>query len=154
MGAPKDWVHTFRFHPHICSVCLETGEQLQGLGEPGETSSRLPLPLLPTLSLDNRRDSPGGGGTASSALPGVQNAESAERLLDGVLNENGAPLTFYLEALVVHRPPQGRIPAWAGGGDSGKEACPLGWPRPETWCVPMPRALCPWGCASAGLTTL
>lgn len=52
------------------------------------------LPLLPTLSLDNRRDSPGRGGTASSALPRVQNAESAKRLLDRVLNENAAPSPF------------------------------------------------------------
>lgn len=72
MGAPKDRVQTFRFHPHICYVCLETARSGSTVwGSLGETSSPLPLPLLPTLSLDSRRE-PRGGETASSALPGVQ----------------------------------------------------------------------------------
>ena len=53
MGAPKDRVQTFPFHPHICCVCLETGERPWGLEEPGETGggepfsfpSPLPLPF-------------------------------------------------------------------------------------------------------------
>lgn len=68
---------------------------VQGLGDLGETEEGvcpsplpllchslpfavrvLPLSLLPTFSRDNRRDSPGGGGTASNDFPRVQNAVS------------------------------------------------------------------------------
>lgn len=99
MGAPKDCLRLF-FSVHIFAVCAwrETGEA--GMcpfpllflchSLPFAVCVLLPPPL-PTFSLDNRRDSPGGVGTASSAFPGFQNTESAKRLLDGVLNENGAP---------------------------------------------------------------
>lgn len=102
----------------------------------------LPLSLLPTFSVDNRRDSPGGGVLLIMTFLGSK-MQSAKRLLDGVLNENGAP------HLLSGSVDKGRIPAWAGGGDSGKEACPTAdWPGPETLCPPratghVPRGTCP-----------
>lgn len=51
--------------------------------------------LLSTLSLDGKRESSGREGIASNAFPGVKDAESAERLLNGILNGNGL-LTFYM----------------------------------------------------------
>lgn len=78
MGALRGWLH-------ICFICLETGERPRVWVSPERRRlcpSLLPmlchfLPVavcassqLPTLSVDNRRDSPGGGtAQAEGVLP-------------------------------------------------------------------------------------
>lgn len=108
MGAPKDWLQTFPFCLHIHCVCLETGEWPPGLGDPEETEEGvcsplplchsfpfavwvLPASLLPTLSLNNRRASPGGTGTAKPCLSWGPKCGASQRLLDGALNEKETP---------------------------------------------------------------
>lgn len=90
-------------------------------------------PSCPLFSLDNKRDSPGAGGTASDAFPGSKMQKSAKRWLDGVSNENGAP--HLLSGSIANvQTPSGQDPSM-GWGKGLKEACPvLGWPRPETLC--------------------
>lgn len=55
-------------------------------------------------------------------------------------------LTFYLPARIMHRFPLDKIPAWPGGGDSGKEAhLPFRWVRAEVLCLPHAK-----GCVAYG----
>lgn len=119
--------------PPFCSLCI------------------LPLSLLPTLSLDNRRESPPGGVLSSNAFPVVQSAESVDRSLLGVLSENGAPYLLSpskdnAQALSGQDPSmdEGREP-WEGSLSSS-------WvgQGPRHCVHPMPGDVCQRSCASAG----